>query len=317
LHYIAAGPALHGWLYSTFDPPNWVRAVLYAALWMIVLAGVFVFFVWAPRRRRENRWTTQDIFALAILSVLLLVWDTFLNDQLFGPIVSAIPVAGNFLNWMQLADLPYIFIVMVAVATIRKPGTVTALIFIKRLVGEIMYATHGVNVPIWPDALDEGVFADLFIMWRGEALLSTRTAWLIDGFVIGFMRGAPNLVFDHMVLDPFLNGSVHTWASIIGTNLAGGGGVLGNGIGDGVEAAITAGLAVQVAKSLGIIYGRGRVTGRDPQPVLATTALAAEGAGAGGLSGSAAASQAAPAQDAGAWHAIGQDDGGTGAEEGR
>jgi drug/metabolite transporter superfamily protein YnfA len=316
VHYLASSAALHGWLYDTFDPPNAVKALLYVLTWLVMVAGVFVLFFWAPRRRRENRWTTQDVFALAILSVLLLVWDTFLNDQLFGPVVSAIPVAGNFLNWIQLPDLPYMFIVMVAVATIRKPGTVTALIFIKRVIGEIMYATHGLNVPNWPDAIDEGIFADLFILWRGDALLSSGKAMLWDGFAIGFLRAAPNVVIGNAVLDPFLNGQIHTWASFIGTDLAGGGGVLGNGLGNGVEAAVTAPLAVAVARSLGIIYGRHGTVRRQPQPVLATATLPAGGTGTEGSPGSGAISSlAAPPPDTGgpdtaktgAWHAAGQD----------
>ena len=102
VHLVAAAPHLHGWLYDTFAPPNWVRALLYVLTWLVMLGGLYVLFVRAPRRDRAHRWATQDVFVLAILSVLLLAWDTFLNDQLFGPIVSAIPVFGNFLNWIQL-----------------------------------------------------------------------------------------------------------------------------------------------------------------------------------------------------------------------
>ncbi len=252
---------LHGWLYDTFAPPNWVRAVLYVVTWVLMLAGVVVLFVFVPRRKKTLRWTTQDIFVLSILSVLLLAWDSFLNDQLFGPIVSAIPIFGNLLNWIQLPDLPYMFIVVVAVVTIRKPGTVTALIFIKRVLGEIMFSTHGLNVLNWPDALDEGVITDLYILWRGEYLLSSVRSIVIDGFIIGALRAVPNTIIGDAVLDPFLNGQVHTWASFIGTNIAGGGGILGNGIGNGLEVVLTAPLAIRVGRSLGIVSGGDRSTG--------------------------------------------------------
>jgi hypothetical protein len=258
-HLLASAAVLHGWLYNTFNPPNWAKGVLYAVTWIVMLIGVYILFFWARRRRPQNRWTTQDIFVLAILSVLLLAWDTFLNDQLFGPIVSSIPVAGNFLDWIQLPDLPYMFIVMVAVATIRKPGTVTALIFIKRILGEIMFATHGLNVPNWPDALDEGIFTDLFIMWRGESLFSSGRAMLWDG-------------------------QIHTWASFIGTNLAGGGGIVGNGFGNGIEAAAVAALAVQVARSVGVLSGR-TAPKRVPAAGRAVPALATEGGRAPGVLG--------------------------------
>ncbi len=283
-HLLASAAVLHGWLYNTFNPPNWAKGVLYAVTWIVMLIGVYILFFWARRRKPQNRWTTQDIFVLAILSVLLLAWDTFLNDQLFGPIVSSIPVAGNFLNWIQLPDLPYMFIVMVAVATIRKPGTVTALIFIKRILGEIMFATHGLNVPNWPDALDEGIFTDLFIMWRGEALFSSGRAMLWDGFVIGFLRAVPNVIVGDAVLDPFLNGQIHTWASFIGTNLAGSGGIVGNGLGNGIEAAIVAALAVQVARSVGVLAGH-TAPKHHPPAGRAVPALATEGGPAPGVPG--------------------------------
>lgn len=271
---------LHGWLYDTFAPPNWVRALLYVATWLVMLAGVYVLFIRAPRRDRSKRWTTQDVFVLAILSVLLLAWDSFLNDQLFGPLISAVPVIGNFLNWIQLPDLPYMFIVVLAVATIRKPGTVTALIFVKRVLGEIMFSSHGLNFANWPDALDEGIFTDLYILWRGEMILSDMKAMVIDGFVIGFLRAVPNTIIGDAVLDPFLNGQIHTVASFIGTNIAGGGGILGNGLGNGIEAAITAPLAVRVAKSVGALSGYRR--GPDRRRAGAGALAAATGPGSSG-----------------------------------
>lgn len=257
-HLVAASAVLHGWLYDTFDVSNTWKAVLYALTWVIVLAGLYVIFIWARKKPWYHKWTTQDVFILAILSVMLLAWDSFLNDQLFGPLITGIPVAGNFLNWIQLPDLPYMFILMVAVATIRKPGVVTTLIFVKRVLTGIMFTSHGVNIPDWPDALDEGIFADLYIMARGDQLLSDMKAMLIDGFVIGLLRAGPNSLITCLVLDPFLNGTIHTWGTIIGTNLATGGGLIGNALGNAIEAAIVAPLAVQVARSVGVLsYRRG------------------------------------------------------------
>ncbi len=125
----------------------------------------------------------------------------------------------------------------------------------ERVLGEIMFSTHGLNIPNWPDALDEGVLTDLFIMSRGAGLLSSPRSMLIDGFIIGVLRGGPNVLVGDAVLDPFLNGQIHTWASFIGTNIAGSGGFFGNAIGNGIEAALTAPLAVTVARSVGMAYG--------------------------------------------------------------
>jgi hypothetical protein len=280
---IAATAHLHGFLYDTFDPGGTAKVLLYVGTWLVLLGCLAILFL----RKRDERakWTTQDVFTLAILAVMLLAWDSFLNDQLFGPLISSVPVAGNFLNWIQLPDLPYLFIVMVAVATIRKPGTVTALIFVKRLLGEIMFTTHGVRPQIWPDALDEGVFADLYIMMRGERLLDDAKAILLDGFAIGFLRAVPNVIIGDAVLDPFLNGQIHTYASFIGTNIAGGGGILGNGLGNGIEAAITAPLAVRVARSVGALAGAGgapRATKARAESLPAPLGVAGGASGAGG-----------------------------------
>lgn len=255
-HIVASTAPLHGWLYYTFDPPNWGKAVLFAASWVVMLGALYVIFIWSRKHTDRKKWTTQDIFILAILAVLLLAWDSFLNDQLIGPLVTAVPVAGNFLNWIQLPDFPYMFIVMVAVATIRKPGVVTSLIFIETVLGQILFASHGVNVPDWVDALDQGVFADLYLLARGDRALSDMKAMLIDGFVIGFLRGGPNYVITAFCLDPFLNATIHTWGTIIGTNLATGGGFVGNALGNGIEAAVVAPLAVHVARSIGVLSYR-------------------------------------------------------------
>ena len=280
---VAITAVLHGWLYQPFDVSDGWKALLYAVTWIVLLAGLYVIFIWARKKPWYHKWETQDIFILAILAVLLLVWDSFLNDQLFGPLVTAIPVAGNFLNWIQLPTIPYMFIIMVAVASIRKPGVVTCLIFVKRFLGEIMFATHGLNVPNWPDALDEGVFTDLYIMARGDHLLSDMKAMLVDGLVIGFLRAGPNVIITCLVLDPFLNGTIHTWGTLLGTNIAGNGGLLGNGIGNAVQAAVVAPLAVQVARSIGVL-GRRKPVRREPMPA-AVHAMSDTGLDPGGGSG--------------------------------
>lgn len=255
-HLLGATSHLHGWLYTPFYPSNWILALLYALQWIVMLGCLYIFFVRAPRKDPSKRWNTQDVFVLAILSVLLLAWDSFLNDELIGPIISALPVVGNFLNWIQLPDLPFMFIVMVAAAMIRKPGAVTAILFVEMILADLIFSPQGFNVlNDWPDALNQGVFGDLWIMWRGEAFLGSFWGMAVDGFVIGFLRGGPNVLIGNCILDPFLFGIKHTWADTIGTNIAGDGGFVGNAIGNGVEAAITAALAVRTSDSVGVLSG--------------------------------------------------------------
>lgn len=298
--YLLASQSAHlrGWLYTPFYPANWILALLYVGQWIVMLACLYIFFVWAPRNDSSKRWNTQDVFVLAILSVLLLAWDSFLNDQLIGPIISALPVVGNFLNWIQLPDLPFMFIVMVAAAMIRKPGAVTSILFIEMILADLIFSPSGFNIANdWPDALNQGVFGDLWIMWRGEAFLGTSWGMVIDGFVIGFLRGGPNVPIGNDILDPFLNGIKHTWADTIGLNIAGDGGFLGNAFGNGIEAAITAGLAVKTAASVGVLsgYRTAKVRRTVPQPAMAPAGDDPRGGLAGAIRSSLAQDDAAPA----------------------
>lgn len=250
---LAQGPALHGWLYSTIDPPNWLRGVLYIITWAAMLGAVYIFYIRAPRRDKAKRWSTQDIFVVAILAVILLAWDSFIRQQVVLPILSSIPVFGPIQAWFQLGDLPYMFLVMVAAVTIRKPGAVTALIFIKRVIGEIMFSTKGINIAFWPDALNEGVFIDLFIMWRGDKFVRDAKFLFVDGFIIGLLRSIPNAIIGEVVLNPFLYGELRTWAFMIWGNFDIHGGILGNGIGNALEAAVSTPLALRVSRSVGML----------------------------------------------------------------
>lgn len=203
----------------------------------------------------------------------------FIRDQLVTPIASSIPVIGNIQAFFQLGDLPYMFLVVLAAVTIRKPGAVTALIFTKRLIGEIMFSTKGINFTFWPDALDEGVFTDLFILWRGEKFMRDARSLFIDGFIIGVLRAVPNVIIGEVILNPFLYGEIRTWAFMIWGNFGSHGGLIGNGIGNGVEAAVSTPLALRVSRSIGILSPYKPVAG-SPSSNGSQTAEKADHAGA-------------------------------------
>jgi hypothetical protein len=236
--------------------------------------GVYAFFIWDLWYIRERpkklgfykRWTTQDFLVVGILAVLLLVWDDLISSQIVDPFTQSIPVVGQLLNFLQFADLPYMFILMVGVAMVRKPGIMTSMIFIKRILGEIMFSHSGVNPLNWLDIIDEGVLGDMYIVWRRGEILTNPKMFFWDGLVLGFFRAVPNTPIGGAVMDPVLSGVTHTilsfWWSIVG-----------NGLGNGLEAALTAPLAVRVARSVHMLVGQDPMV---PPPGLGSTGQDAE-----------------------------------------
>lgn len=222
---------------------------LYLALWAFCLGAL-----WYIRERPKHLgfykpWTTQDILVVGIMSVLLLVWDDILNNQIVGPLIPLIPVVGGLLNALQLPDLPYMFLLMVGVAMVRKPGIVTLMIFIKDLLQEIMFSHHGVNPLHWTNSLTQGVLGDMYIVWMRGKVFTRPKQFFWDGLVIGFFRAVPNTPIGGAIMDPVLNGATHTILHFFWD-------VVDNGVGNGLEAALTAGLAVRVANSVNLLVGQ-------------------------------------------------------------
>jgi hypothetical protein len=97
--------------------PGW-NAVFYWGLWAISIIGIGIIGWAALKSKRWARWTTQDILIVAALGVLLEVYDNIIGDQLIGPLINPIPGA----DFSQVQDLPYLFLLLVGVALVRKPG---------------------------------------------------------------------------------------------------------------------------------------------------------------------------------------------------
>src|SRR5215469_16059624 len=102
---------------------------VYVLIWAVCIGGLGVVLWAALRSKRWPRWTTQDILIVAALGVLLEVYDNVIGDQFIKPLLSPIPGA----EFLQLHDLPYMFLLMVGVALVRKPGCVTAMVFVNFL----------------------------------------------------------------------------------------------------------------------------------------------------------------------------------------
>jgi ABC-type thiamin/hydroxymethylpyrimidine transport system permease subunit len=224
---------------ATVQLPFAVNLTVYIIVWIIALAGLF--FIW--RRGRALgfvRWTTQDILILAMMGVLLEVYDNLIGDQFITPIINLIPFGHAF----ALNDLPYMFLLMVGIAMIRKPGAATAMVFLNFLLMQLFYSGQGINVLQWPYGLLQGLFVDLYFILRGNQVFARGGRQVvIDGLIMGALRAFPAVTYQSAIQSPLLTGETRTLAYIFFYSLF-------NLIGNGVEAAISAPLAVRIARSV-------------------------------------------------------------------
>jgi hypothetical protein len=224
------------------------------ALCIILLAWV----VWAAFKSPHwARWTTQDILIVAALGVLLEVYDNIIGDQFIGPLISPIPGA----NLLQLQDLVYMFLLMVGVALVRKPGCVTAMVFINFLLFQLLFGS-GHGALDWTDGLTQGIFCDAYIVLRRGKVYAPGESWwgmFVDGLMIGGLRGGPNAFLTDWTFDPYLNSIYYTWYQMWTDTWS-------NWVGNGVEAAISASLALRVARSVVPSIGRSSAQSKDIDP---------------------------------------------------
>jgi hypothetical protein len=264
------------------------NAFYYWGVWAVCIIGIGIC-VWAAfRDKRFQRWTTQDILIVAALGVLLEVYDNIIGDQFIKPIVDVIPGA----DLLQLHDLPYMFLLMVGVALVRKPGCVTAMVFINYLLAQLLFGS-GHGALDWTDGFTQGIFCDLYIVARrGKVYAPGSAVWamVIDGFIIGGLRGGPNAFLTDWTFDPYLNSIYYTWYQMWTDTWS-------NWIGNGVEAAISAVLALRVARavvpSIGARQGRAATdvdpfAEPDPAPAASATSTATSASASGGSTGASA-----------------------------
>ncbi len=224
---------------TTFQLPFGLNVSVYVVVWIIVIAALF--FIW--RRGRALgfvRWTTQDILIVAMLGVLLEVYDNLIGDQFITPLINLIPFGHAF----ALNDLPYMFLLMVGIAMVRKPGVATAMVFINFLLMQLFYSGNGLNPLEWPYGLLQGVFVDLYFVLRGNRVFAHGGPQvLIDGFFMGALRAFPAVTFQSAIMSPLLSGETKTVAYILLYTVF-------NLLGNGIEAAISAPLAIRIAQSV-------------------------------------------------------------------
>ena len=226
------------------------NALIYVAVWAACIAGIGIVLWAALRSKRWQRWTTQDLLIVAALGVLLEVYDNIIGDQFVKPLLNPIPGA----EFLQLHDLPYMFLLMVGVALVRKPGCVTAMVFVNFLLSQLLFGS-GHGVLDWTDGLTQGIFCDVYIVARGGRVFgpgASRWSMVMDGFFIGVLRGAPNALLTDLSFDPYLNATYYTWLQMWNDTWS-------NGLFNGIEAAVSAPLAYRVAVSVVPSLGARRV----------------------------------------------------------
>ena len=249
--------------------PGW-NAVYYWGVWVVCILGLGIVLWAALKSKRWARWTTQDILIVAALGVLLEVYDNIIGDQLIGPLLNPIPGA----DFSQLQDLPYLFLLLVGVALVRKPGCVTAMVFVNFLLAQLLFGS-GHGALDWTDGLTQGIFCDLYIVARRGRVFgpaASRLSMVVDGFMIGLLRGAPNAFLTDWTFDPYLNATYYTWLQMWNDTWSNG---LFNAIEGGVSAVLAHRVAVSVVPSLGASRAK---PAADP---FAEPASAAAGAPAG------------------------------------
>jgi ABC-type cobalt transport system, permease component len=255
------------------------NAFFFWGVWALCIIGLAIVLWAALRSKRWDRWTTQDILIVASLGVILEVYDNIIGDQFLKPIIDVIPGA----TLLQVHDLPYMFLLMVGVALVRKPGCVTAMVFINYLLAQLLFGS-GHGALDWTDGLTQAIFCDLYIVARRGKVYAPGASMLsmvVDGLMIGILRGAPNAFLTYWTFDPYLNSTYYTWYAIWLNTWS-------NGFANGVEAAITAPLALRVARavipSIGARLGAGAADVdpfAEPQPAGAAGPAASSGAQAG------------------------------------
>jgi len=225
------------------------NAFYYWLIWAVCIGGLAIIIWAALRSKRWQRWTTQDILIVAALGVLLEVYDNIIGDQFIKPLLNPIPGA----EFLQLHDLPYMFLLMVGVALVRKPGCVTAMVFVNFLLAQLLFGS-GHGALDWTDGLTQAIFCDLYIVARRGGVFApgaSRLSMVLDGFVIGVLRGGPNAFLTDWSFDPYLNATYYTWLQMWNDTWS-------NALFNGIEAAISAPLAYRVAVSVMPSLGAGR-----------------------------------------------------------
>jgi ABC-type thiamin/hydroxymethylpyrimidine transport system permease subunit len=149
------------------------------------------------------------------------------------------------------------FLLMTGIALIRKPGVATAMVFLNYILMQLLYSGSGINALMWPYGIFQGLFVDLYFVLRGRDIFTQANGRaVVDGLIMGALRAVPAVTVQSAILGPFIEGSTRTGAYILLYSLF-------NMVGNGVEAAISAPLAIRIARSVNPSAGSERYSAED------------------------------------------------------
>jgi hypothetical protein len=226
--------------------PQGVELTMYIALWVIAAGGLAFVFLRGRAQGFNMRWTTQDVLVLAVMGVLLEVYDNLIGDQFITPAIRAVTGPVNvFVHNLAPNDIPYMFLLMVGVAIIRKPGVATALVFLNFLLMQLLYGGDKSTPLWWEYGIYQGLLVDVYFVARGKHIFEKANGQaIIDGLIMGALRAVPAVTISSALIGPFLVSNVTTVGDIVsnsGLNL----------IGNGLAAGLLAPVAIRVAQSVG------------------------------------------------------------------
>lgn len=108
---------------------------------------------------------------IAIIGAIQTVYVQIIGRQFVFPVVDRVP--GGF--FFAIGDLPYIFLLVSAVAITRKPGTVSLTLFVYNITSEIGW--YGLNPLWWMYPFAQGLAADIYVLIRGRGIFTSEMTW--------------------------------------------------------------------------------------------------------------------------------------------
>ena len=136
-----------------------ITVTIFAALMYLSWSGAF------------NFYSTEDLIMIAIIGAIQTVYVQIIGRQFVFPVVDRVP-GGYF---FAIGDLPYIFLLVAAVAITRKPGTVSLTLFVYNITSEIGW--YGLNPLWWMYPFAQGLAADIYVLLRGKGIFTSKMTW--------------------------------------------------------------------------------------------------------------------------------------------
>jgi len=203
-------------------------------------------------------YTDTDLITIALIGALQTVWVQIIGRQFVFPILDRIPFSYNF----AVGDFPYILLLVIAIAIVRKPGAASLTLFVYNIISEIGW--YGINPLWWAYPFAQGLPVDLYLLVRGRAIFTNKLSFFkvtipeeefvkirelsglrfIDGLIVGFLRGFFMQLSLYTVFFPTLFRIEYWWEYVFWWL------VIPWAIGNSIEAAISVPIAERVEKAI-------------------------------------------------------------------